>query len=384
MSRPTARSGALATILAVLMGAALGAPLGPTARDAAAQADWAPPRTVFVAATGHTVDGVFLDVWRAWGAASAWGDPVTEEVTEAGHVVQYYEYARLEYWPEDPNGEVVHLGRIGAELHPVAIPRRPTPDGLKDTIRLMLAWVPLGDTASSQPTTESWRLVPETGHSVQKGFKAFWEATGEAAYLGNPLTEEYQLAGVTYQVFERGQLAWAPDVVPYMVPVGTLLAERYGLDTSPVGQGDLPTYSEDLFVPPPPAPILPQPEPNAERWIEVNLSWQYLTAWQGDVAILETYVSTGRPGFETPTGTFYINSKLEAQTMEGVVGGEYYNVPDVPWVMYFTDGGHALHGTYWHSNFGVQMSHGCVNLPMWAAEVLYGWAPIGTRVEIHY
>ena len=50
--------------------------------------------------------------------------------------------------------------------------------------------------------------------------------------------------------------------------------------------------------------------------------------------------------------------------MEGVIGGEYYNVPDVPCVMYFTNGGHALHGTYWHSNFGTPMSHGCVNLPM--------------------
>ena len=70
--------------------------------------------------------------------------------------------------------------------------------------------------------------------------------------------------------------------------------------------------------------------------------------------------------------------------MEGVIGGEYYNVPDVPWVQYFTNYGHALHGTYWHNNFGAVMSHGCVNLPMDFAEWLYGWTSIGTRVEIHY
>ena len=46
--------------------------------------------------------------------------------------------------------------------------------------------------------------------------------------------------------------------------------------------------------------------------------------------------------------------------------------------------GHALHGTYWHNNFGAIMSHGCVNLPMDFAEWLYGWTSIGTRVEIHY
>jgi lipoprotein-anchoring transpeptidase ErfK/SrfK len=68
--------------------------------------------------------------------------------------------------------------------------------------------------------------------------------------------------------------------------------------------------------------------------------------------------------------------------MEGVLGGEYYNVPDVPDVMYFTDFGHALHGTYWHNNFGTPMSHGCVNLPMDVAAWMYQWASVGTRVEI--
>lgn len=51
---------------------------------------------------------------------------------------------------------------------------------------------------------------------------------------------------------------------------------------------------------------------------------------------------------------------------------------DVPWVMYFTDEGHALHGTYWHQNFGYPMSHGCVNLPLDVAEWMFGWTPEGT------
>jgi lipoprotein-anchoring transpeptidase ErfK/SrfK len=156
-----------------------------------------------------------------------------------------------------------------------------------------------------------------------------------------------------------------------MVPIGNELVSRRGISTEPVAQGDIPTYDEALFVAP-------------ELWIEVNLSAQYMTVWVGNEVILETYVSTGRPGFDTPTGTFYVNTKLESQTMEGVLGGEYYNVPDVPWVMYFTDVGHAIHGTYWHNNFGYVMSHGCVNLPLDIAEYLYSITPIGTRVEIHY
>ncbi len=95
-----------------------------------------------------------------------------------------------------------------------------------------------------------------------------------------------------------------------------------------------------------------------------------------------TYVSTGTERFRTPPGLFFVNSKIDKQTMAGVLGGEYYNVPDVPYVMYFTDRGHALHGTYWHDNFGTPMSHGCVNLPLGVAEWLYGWAPVGMAVLI--
>ena len=65
------------------------------------------------------------------------------------------------------------------------------------------AWAPLD--AGVRSDSESWRFVPETGHAVAGGFKAFWEATGESGYLGNPVSEPYKVDGVTYQVFERGR-----------------------------------------------------------------------------------------------------------------------------------------------------------------------------------
>jgi lipoprotein-anchoring transpeptidase ErfK/SrfK len=120
----------------------------------------------------------------------------------------------------------------------------------------------------------------------------------------------------------------------------------------------------------------------ARKSIVVSIGQQAMTAYKGDNAVLSSYVSTGRSGFDTPVGTYAVLSKLPSQTMEGVVGGEYYNVPDVPWVMYFTNEGHALHGTYWHNSFGTPMSHGCVNLPLDVAAWLYDWAPVGTPVLI--
>jgi lipoprotein-anchoring transpeptidase ErfK/SrfK len=119
-----------------------------------------------------------------------------------------------------------------------------------------------------------------------------------------------------------------------------------------------------------------------QKIIVISISQQMLWAYKGHQVVLSSYVSTGRAGFDTPVGSFSVLTKLPSQTMEGVIGGEYYNVPDVPDVMYFTNRGHALHGTYWHNNFGTPMSHGCVNLPMDVAAWMFQWAPVGMRVEI--
>ena len=133
------------------------------------------------------------------------------------------------------------------------------------------------------------------------------------------------------------------------------------------------------------ATLIPIASTDAKRFdkkIVVSISQQAMWAYKGNQVVLSSLVSTGRPGFDTPLGSYAILSKLPSQTMEGVIGGEYYHVPDVPDVMYFTNFGHALHGTYWHNNFGTPMSHGCVNLPMDVAAWMYQWAPIGTPVLI--
>ncbi len=171
------------------------------------------------------------------------------------------------------------------------------------------------------------------------------------------------------------------------MPVGQLLADKYQLDQTPIAQGSLPTYSEELFIPPPEASIEvassgPGAVPGTEKSIVVSIGQQRMWAYEGETAVLDTFVSTGRPEFATPTGTFSIVVKKEVEDMEGLIGGEYYNVPEVPSVMYFTDVGHAIHGTYWHNDFGSVASHGCINLPMEIADFLYDWTPMGTTVQI--
>ena len=135
----------------------------------------------------------------------------------------------------------------------------------------------------------------------------------------------------------------------------------------------------------PTAPPLPQTATLAPssirsniRWIDVDLTHQRLSAYEGQELVRTTLVSTGLPRTPTPAGRYHIWLKLRYDDMSG----PGYYLPNVPYVMYFY-GGYGLHGTYWHSNFGHPMSHGCVNLPTDVAEWLFNWAKVGTLVNIH-
>lgn len=111
-----------------------------------------------------------------------------------------------------------------------------------------------------------------------------------------------------------------------------------------------------------------------EKWIEVDLSDQKLTAHQGDSIFLESLISSGLWG-KTPAGEYHIWYKIRATKMEGgsKLNNTYYYLPNVPYTMFFY-GDFGIHGTYWHNNFGHPMSHGCVNTPTPVAEKLFYWS----------
>jgi LysM repeat protein len=115
------------------------------------------------------------------------------------------------------------------------------------------------------------------------------------------------------------------------------------------------------------------------KWIDVDLSSQTVRAYQGNSVLRSMVVSTGIARYPTPPGQYRIYAKYPSTTMSG----PGYYLPGVPHAMYFYRG-YALHGTYWHSNFGTPMSHGCINLTRADAAWLYSWAPVGTLVVIHW
>ncbi len=118
----------------------------------------------------------------------------------------------------------------------------------------------------------------------------------------------------------------------------------------------------------------PSGVPSRAKWIHVSLSSQTLVAYDGDLPVFVTLVSSGKEGFETPTGVFSIQSKHVSTTMddEGAADGAY-SIEDVPWTMYFS-GNFALHGAFWHDTFGSVRSHGCVNLAPADARWLFQWS----------
>lgn len=120
--------------------------------------------------------------------------------------------------------------------------------------------------------------------------------------------------------------------------------------------------------------------------IVVDRSDQTLSAYEDDTLILETAISTGLELTPTPRGTFTIFKKTPSRYMQGplpnLIDQQVYDLPGVPWNLYFTEGGAVIHGAYWHESFGTAYSHGCVNLPPAIARTLYDWAELGTTVTV--
>lgn len=152
-------------------------------------------------------------------------------------------------------------------------------------------------------------------------------------------------------------------------------------------------------------PISPGVAPEDKR-VEVSIAEQRLWAYEEGELVLDTKVSTGIPGMEsagdiptaTPQGSFYVFSKMPVRHMgNGRLTSDIaaYELPGVPWVSYFHEWGVAFHGTYWHDNYGNEMSHGCVNMRPEEAKWLFRWltpeaVPIkiqtrgyGTRVSVY-
>jgi lipoprotein-anchoring transpeptidase ErfK/SrfK len=126
------------------------------------------------------------------------------------------------------------------------------------------------------------------------------------------------------------------------------------------------------------SPISPD-IPREGKRIEVNLTTQLVTAYEWDRVVYMARASTGVVSndglYSTPPGKHKIFYKRPCRHMvTGDPESNDFDLPGVPWVSYFTKNGIAIHGTYWHNNYGSVRSHGCVNISPQAAKWIYRWS----------
>ncbi len=175
-----------------------------------------------------------------------------------------------------------------------------------------------------------------------------------------------------------------PTDTPTNTPTFTPTATATPTNTPTFTPTNTPLPTNTTVPPPtwtsaPPTATSKPPVSGGQRWIDVNLSEQSVTAYEGDAPLATFIVSTGTWQHPTVIGKYNIYVKHKTADMRG----PGYFLPDVPYVMYFYEG-YGLHGTYWHHNFGTPMSHGCVNLRTEDAAWLFDFASVGTLVNVHY
>ena len=417
-TRPFSRAVARITLvmLAVLLGAGLAHPAalanrsdgtggaGPRQLDIAAEL--LPPvmgqteLAVLIPETNHTIGGTMLDYWRANGGASVYGNPISEPyLAPNGYYSQAFERGVFQFlpeviWTDDPT---VRLQPIGASELTANIDVTRADGRRVAGDRRALRTVPAS--ANEVRQAEVWnkggRLSTETGFSISGSFGAWYDSHEGWFYLGSPISEPFAHRGVMVQLFQNGMLMDRGDVV-LPAPLPRENPARYGVDTTPVVQTNLPVYSESLFITTYNPYGIDTSFLPGRRSIVVDISDQTLTAWQGDQVILQTLISTGLSPNDTEIGAFHVRMKFPEQDMQGFTNstgevvsvgttegtGQSYSVTDVPNVLYINFDAEALHGAYWHNNFGQRMSHGCINLPLDVAAFIYQWAPLGTAVTV--
>ena len=261
------------------------------------------------------------------------------------------------------------------EVHPIL--SATVGDPLPETNRVWYEVPNLGYVHSSavQPVRaelqRALRTVPYLGTLAEVTLpfvEAYWEPSKKAkhAYRFYYATTHW-VNGVTWDKKDR---AWY-----------RIYDDRIGQHYFAMAEGLRPVPLAEL------TPISPEVPPEEKR-IEVSLAEQWVECYEGGTQVFTARISSGAK-FDTgdtftPTGAFTTFRKRGSRHMAAGNRVTGYDLPGVPWVSFFHETGVAFHGTYWHTDYGLPRSHGCVNMRVGDAAWLFDFASIGTLVKVHY
>jgi L,D-transpeptidase-like protein len=369
----------------------------------------------FFPETGHTLSGRFLDYWASSGDLPIFGLPVSEPFAEGDATVQVFERAVL----EDDGGR-------GITLRPVAAAEAEAEDLIGDPA--FQPAPPTGGTAFLVSASDGLRLragpsleaamivvLPENAEFIAApGNMGEWVpgyADGYAGWVAreylrdapplpalpradwNPDRWQGAALGETNVRAEPTTASRMVDELAYGDPV-TVEAWVKGEEVfegadlwAKVGANRY-VYARNIgrnapVLPPP----LPPDAPTFGRWIDVDLTQQIMTAYDGRQPVRVVETTTGMAGWETPPGYYQILNRVANETMtSGAIGAEHhFKLEDVLFTQYFTDRGHAIHFAWWRTEetIGRPGSHGCLNLLLDDARFFWDWATYGTPVYVH-
>ncbi len=333
------------------------------------------------------------------------------------------DFSQAELPPEDRIPKPIAYGRVAADYVNIYTEPSFKSERLgrlkKDTIVAIMSVV---------PTTLGWKGTNPNWYQTTKGLIHSGHIQRIQYQLNrtvNSIPEGGQLGEITYAYaqglrFSRSH-GWQPFYRLYYQTVHWITDIVTGPTEGPWHIPDqlwyeitderlrvryiIPAFFVRLIQPHELTPISEHIHPD-EKHIQVSIEKQSLTAFEGNLPVFETYVSTGvhtdGPTIngiptDTPLGRFHIGNKMPSRHMgDGTTDSNIYayELPGVPWNMFFVATGVAFHGAYWHDNFGHRMSAGCVNLRPDEAKWLYRWTtPVlepgewhryerGTRVDV--
>ncbi|MCA9879485.1 MAG: L,D-transpeptidase family protein [Thermomicrobiales bacterium] len=376
------------------------------------------PACQFFPETGHTLQEPFATFWNTAGGAPFFGPPVSEAFADpdtGGQLVQVFENAVLQ-----STGGVVSLRPMGEELadqqglltDPAFLPAPPTGGSsflvqASDGLRLRGAPSPDASMVALLPNNTEFIAAADSAVDWSPGYAnglSGWVASG---YLSvRPSLPQLQVADWDLNIWQgatleetnvRNEPTTAGKILQtldYGEPVTVsqwLKGEEVfeGADMwAKVGDGRF-VYSRNVGRN---APVLPTPipadAPTWGQWLDINLTQQLMTVYDGATPLRTIVVTTGMAGWETPPGYFTIVSRVANETMtSGAIGAEnFYRLDDVLFTQYFTDYGHALHFAWWRTKetIGRPGSHGCINMLLDDSRFIWDWATIGTPILIHY
>ncbi|MCU0521351.1 MAG: L,D-transpeptidase [Anaerolineae bacterium] len=123
------------------------------------------------------------------------------------------------------------------------------------------------------------------------------------------------------------------------------------------------------------APISPG---RPDKRMEISITNETLTCFEGETPVFTTRTASGIYGLGTPFGEFTVLHKRFGWRMVG----DDYDLPGVPFPVYITRSAVAIHGTYWHNDYGRRHSHGCLNVASRDARWIYRWVdPIANYAD---